>query len=128
MGVMSCSSKKRKPKAIDAHGVTGFIMRDLLGNGRPTFRVYDKKNKRKFKDYDITAEEVEVKIVTHWNAFRGENLDWSDRALGTKLEDLKGCPGGKVTSLKIARSPYVKITKDSIIVYSRKRPKKRKKK
>ena len=66
----------------DASGVRGFIMRNPSDPGEVVFRVYDKKNKRKFKDYIIAAEEIEAEILSHWYAFKGKHLDWSNHALG----------------------------------------------
>lgn len=47
------------------------------------FRIYDGEN---FKDYDLIAEEVEIKIVGDWvSLYESEErnkLDFSSRALG----------------------------------------------
>jgi hypothetical protein len=65
-----------------AKGKTGFL---LYSPFRKThfFRVYDGEN---FKDYDLIAEEVEIKIVEDWvSLYESEErnkLDFSSKALG----------------------------------------------
>lgn len=53
---------------------------------RHFFRVYDPEDKRKFKDYDVFAEDIEVTIHAHGLVlYEGEDrnkLDWSSKVLG----------------------------------------------
>lgn len=49
------------------------------------FRVYS-EDKKSFVDYNLSAEDIKVKIVDKWVALEesedGNRLTWSDRTLG----------------------------------------------
>lgn len=53
------------------------------------FRIYDKKNPSNFTDYKITAEDIEVMLMSDFNALvenedGTKTLDYSSRVLGRK--------------------------------------------
>lgn len=75
-------------KEKSAKGVKGFLLYSPFDKGH-FFRVYSKKNPKKFKDYRITAEEVEIKLISDFNSLvefkTGDKvLDFSSKALGRK--------------------------------------------
>lgn len=45
-----------------AKGVRGFLLYNPFDD-RHFFRIYDKENKRKFKDYAISIEDLEIEIL-----------------------------------------------------------------
>jgi len=80
-------ARKRKVKERPAKGTVGFLMTPSYNSdGLLYFRVYDKKDKRKFKDYEIRATDIEVQIVDGSVAFKGHVLDWDDDLLGVKKD------------------------------------------
>lgn len=69
-----------------AKGVKGFLLYSPLTRTH-FFRIHNKKDPTKFKDYTITAEDIEIKLLSNFNALieldTGENiLDYSAKALG----------------------------------------------
>lgn len=73
-------------KEKSAKGVVGFLLYSPYHKSH-FFRVYNKKDKRKFKDYKITAEDIEVKLMSPFNSLieldNGDKiLDYSKKALG----------------------------------------------
>lgn len=44
--------------------IKGFLLRDFYGEF--FFRIYDRENKGKFKDYEIHAEDLEVEIPSNY--------------------------------------------------------------
>jgi hypothetical protein len=73
-------------KEKKAKGIKGFLLYSPISL-RYFFRVYNKKNPRKFKDYDIRAEEIEVELLSNFNALITNDdgsriLDFSSKALG----------------------------------------------
>ena len=75
-----------KSREQSAKGVVGFLLYSPLDKCH-FFRVYNKKDKRKFKDYRITAEDIEVKLMSDFNSLiefdSGDKiLDYSRKALG----------------------------------------------
>lgn len=50
-----------------AHKVRGFLIRDC-NNGELLFRVYDKDNRRKFKDYEIRHHDLEIEIIDNYSS------------------------------------------------------------
>lgn len=74
---------------ISAKGIKGFLLYSPIEN-RHFFRVYDPKNKHIFKDYKITAEEIEIELLSDFNALiedeDNKQLDFSSKALGRTHE------------------------------------------
>lgn len=72
---------KEKP----AKGIKGFLLYSPLTKDY-FFRVYNKKDKRKFTDYQITAEDIEIKILSRFNALIEKDghyyLDYTSEVLG----------------------------------------------
>ena len=62
----------------------GFLLYSPVREGY-FFRIYDGEN---FKDYDLIAEEIEIKIIGKWvSLYESEEknkLDFSSKALGRK--------------------------------------------
>jgi hypothetical protein len=78
-------------KEKSAKGVKGFLLYSPLDKGH-FFRVYSKKNPNKYKDYRITAEDIEIKLLSNFNSlieFKGGDkiLDYSSKVLGKKHRD-----------------------------------------
>jgi hypothetical protein len=50
------------------------------------FRIYHPKDKRKYKDYDLRIEELEIEIICNWASLYNKEhqsyLDWSSKVLG----------------------------------------------
>jgi hypothetical protein len=72
-------------REISAKDVKGFLLYSPFHKSH-FFRVYNKKDKRKFKDYKITAEDIEIKLLSKFNALiefeGGENiLDYSSEVV-----------------------------------------------
>lgn len=80
-------SKKRN-KEQGAKGIKGSLLYNF-SNREHFFRVYSETNKRDFKDYRITAEDIEIQLISNFNALveyddGSKALDWSSEALGKK--------------------------------------------
>ncbi len=70
-----------------AKNVRGFFLYNPFTK-KHFFRVYDEKDKRKFTDYKVCAEDIEVTIhAGGLSLYEGESnrLDWSSEALGKDL-------------------------------------------
>lgn len=67
---------------ISAKNKTGYLLYNPVKQ-KYFFRIY---NKNTFTDYDINAEEIEIKIIDEWaSLYENENynkLDFSSKALG----------------------------------------------
>jgi hypothetical protein len=75
-------------KEKSAKGVKGFLLYSPFDKCH-FFRVYNKKNLKKFKDYKIIAEDIEIKLLSNFNSLiefkNGEKvLDYSEKVLGRK--------------------------------------------
>jgi predicted DNA-binding protein (UPF0251 family) len=70
---------------ISAKKVKGFLLYSPVDQ-RHFFRIYDPEDKTKFVDYKITAEEIEIQLLSDFNALihdeKGKRLDFSSRVLG----------------------------------------------
>jgi len=78
-------------KEKSAKGVKGFLLYSPFDKCY-FFRVYNKKNPKKFKDYRITAEDIEIKLLSDFNSLiefkNGEKvLDYSQKVLGRKYNE-----------------------------------------
>lgn len=76
---------KREKKA---KGIRGFLLYSPITKNH-FFRVHNKKDPTKFKDYKITAEDIEIKLLSNFNALielnTGEKiLDYSSKVLGNR--------------------------------------------
>lgn len=75
-------------KEKSAKGVKGFLLYSPFDKCH-FFRVYSKKNPNKYKDYRITAEDIEIKLLSDFNSLiefkTGDKiLDYSSKVLGRK--------------------------------------------
>ena len=66
-------------------GIKGFLLYSPFHKSH-FFRVYSNKDKRQFKDYKITAEDIEIKLLSKFNALiefdNGENvLDYTSEVV-----------------------------------------------
>jgi hypothetical protein len=72
-------------KEKSAKEVKGFLLYNPFQKCH-FFRVYNKKDKRKFTDYQITAEDIEIKILSRFNALIEKDgrhyLDYTSEVLG----------------------------------------------
>jgi hypothetical protein len=69
-----------------AKGVKGFLLYSPFTK-KYFFRVYDPEDKKIFVDYDITAEDIEIELLSNFNSlYEGERnrLDYSSKVLGNK--------------------------------------------
>lgn len=78
----------KRVKEKSAKYTKGFLLYSPISHCH-FFRVYDKKNKSNFTDYKITAEDIEVLLMSDFNALvENEDgtttLDYSSRVLGRK--------------------------------------------
>lgn len=74
-----------KFKEKKAKGVKGFLLYSPYHKSH-FFRVYNNKNKGKFKDYKITAEDIEIRLLSDFNSLiefdDGNNvLDYSSKVV-----------------------------------------------
>jgi hypothetical protein len=82
---------------ISAKGIRGFLLYSPIDN-KYFFRVYNSKDKNIFTDYRITAEEVEIELLSDFNALiedeDNKQLDFSSKALGRtrKCQNIKNRP------------------------------------
>jgi hypothetical protein len=71
-------------KEKSAKGVKGYLLYSPF-HKRCIFRVYDKKNKGQFIDYQIIAEDIEIKINSDFYSLMNKDglyiLDYSKKAL-----------------------------------------------
>lgn len=70
----------------DAKDVVGFLLYSPVGN-RHFFRVHNKDNPAEFTDYKITAEDIQIKLLSNFNALieyddGTKALDYSSEVLG----------------------------------------------
>lgn len=80
--------KQKRNKEKRAKGVRGYLLYSPFTKTH-FFRVHSKKDPTRFKDYKITAEDIEIKLMSDFNALveleNGENiLDYSAKVLGYK--------------------------------------------
>lgn len=68
-----------------AKGIRGFLLYSPLTKTH-FFRVYKKKDPTKFKDYTITAEDIEIELCSNFNALVEKNgkryLDYNKKVIG----------------------------------------------
>ena len=50
-----------------AKDVVGFLLYSPIGH-RHFFRVHDKNNPAEFTDYKITAEDIQIKLLSNFNS------------------------------------------------------------
>jgi len=75
-----------KYKEKSAKGVRGFLLYNPFTKSH-FFRIHNQKNPAKFKDYKITAEDIEIKLLSNFNSLiefeNGDKiLDYSSEVLG----------------------------------------------
>jgi hypothetical protein len=64
-------------KETPAHKVKGFLLRGI--DGELFFRIYDKDDRRKYKDYEIRHYDLEVEIVDNYSSiFEEETTEGFD--------------------------------------------------
>ena len=76
---------------IPAEGKRGFILYNIF-EGDYFFRIYDVTDKRKFTDYRICTEEIEVEILgpftaLYENADGEHRLGWTGKVLGRTTKE-----------------------------------------
>lgn len=70
-----------------AGGVKGFLLYSPFTH-KHFFRVYESEDKRKFTDYDLRAEDIEVELLSDYNSlYKNEEsgnaaIDFSSKVLG----------------------------------------------
>jgi hypothetical protein len=68
-----------------AKGVKGFLLYSPFTK-KHFFRVYDPKDKSIFVDYDITAEDIEIELLSNYNSLyeseKRNRLGYSSKVLG----------------------------------------------
>jgi len=79
---------KQIKKEKKSKGIKGFLLYNPITKNH-FFRVYNKKDPTKFDDYKITAEDIEIKLLSNFNALielnTGEKiLDYSSKVLGNR--------------------------------------------
>lgn len=77
---------RQRKKEEKAKGIKGYLLYSPVTQNH-FFRVYNKKDPTKFKDYKITAEDIEIKLMSNFNALieldTGEKiLDYTAKVLG----------------------------------------------
>ena len=70
-------------------GIKGYLLYSPFHKSH-FFRVYNSKDKTQFKDYKITAEDIEIKLLSKFNALiefdNGENvLDYTSEVVKRKV-------------------------------------------
>jgi hypothetical protein len=68
-----------------ASGIRGFLLYSPIDGH--LFRVYDKDNSSTFQDYTITAQDIEIQLLSDFNALvlhddGTKTLDYSSKVLG----------------------------------------------
>jgi len=66
-----------------AKGVKGFLLYSPFTK-KHFFRVYDPEDKSVFVDYDITAEDIEIELLSDFNSLyegKRNRLDYSSKVL-----------------------------------------------
>ncbi len=56
-----------QPNETSAQNVKGFILRGM--DGELFFRIYDEKDRSKYKDYKIDHYDLEVQIIDNYSSF-----------------------------------------------------------
>lgn len=80
--------KSTRVEETNAQGVKGFLLYSPLIPGY-FFRIYNKDNPAKFEDYDITAEDIQIELMSNFNALvrykdGKKALDYTSEVLGIK--------------------------------------------
>ena len=71
---------------INAKGIRGFLLYSPLIPGY-FFRIHNKDNPTEFEDYKITAEDIEIELISNFNALvkysdGSQRLDYTQSVLG----------------------------------------------
>lgn len=79
---------KKVKKEKRAKGIKGYLLYSPVTQTH-FFRVHSKKDPTKFKDYKITAEDIEIELLSNHNALielnTGEKiLDYTSEVLGNR--------------------------------------------
>lgn len=64
-----------------ANGIRGFLLYNPFEKGY-FFRVYDEKDRSKFEDYDLAAEDIEIQILDKHIVLRDGKLNYTKKVLG----------------------------------------------
>lgn len=67
--------KKKRIKEQGAYNIKGYLLYDPIKKYH-FFRVHDKEDPSKFEDYELMAEDIEVQLLSDFNALV-ENEDGS---------------------------------------------------
>ena len=79
---------RQRKKEKKAKGIKGYLLYSPVTQTH-FFRVHNKKDPTKFKDYKITAEDIEIKLLSNFNALiefdtGGKILDYTSEVLGNR--------------------------------------------
>jgi len=76
----------KRIKETSAQNITGYLLYSPIGRSH-FFRVYDKKDPSNFTDYKITAEDIEIQLLSDFNSLienedGSKILDYNSKVLG----------------------------------------------
>lgn len=80
--------KKKRIKEQGAYNIKGYLLYDPIKKYH-FFRVHDKEDSSKFEDYELTAEDIEIQLLSDFNALvenedGSKVLDYNSTVLGRK--------------------------------------------
>ena len=78
--------KSKRISEVSAKGIRGYLLYSPIGN-KYFFRVHNKDNPSEFTDYKITAEDIQIKLISNFNSLveyddGTKALDYSSEVLG----------------------------------------------
>jgi hypothetical protein len=81
----------KRIKEISAKNTKGYLLYSPISKSH-FFRIHDKKNPSNFTDYKITAEDIEVMLMSDFNSLvENEDgtkiLDYNSKVLGRKYNE-----------------------------------------
>jgi hypothetical protein len=81
----------KRIKEISAKNIRGYLLYSPIGKSH-FFRVHNKKDPSNFEDYKITAEDIEVMLMSDFNSLvENEDgtkiLDYNSKVLGRKYNE-----------------------------------------
>ena len=81
----------KRVKETSAKNTRGYLLYNPISQSH-FFRIHDKKNPSNFTDYNITAEDIEIQLLSDFNALvENEDgtkiLDYNSKVLGRKYNE-----------------------------------------
>jgi hypothetical protein len=81
----------KRIKEQSAKNIRGYLLYDPISKSH-FFRVHDKKDPSNFTDYKITAEDIEIQLLSDFNALVEKEdgtkiLDYNSKVLGRKYNE-----------------------------------------